>query len=152
MTTIRYAWAAMLLPLLAPACQDAPRSSAMPAAEGDKAAHDMARIDADVRLEVALKRIAALEREVAELKAGPATVDADMLRQQLSVTENALANASRGGMADDAAPSPSVDATGLPVVPTSPRQRKDRLTQQAGSASPAEAKTAPGQRLELDLH
>ena len=69
----------MVLPMLVPACNETLRSSTMPVAEETSdAARDMARIDADVRLDVALKRIASLEREVAELKASPATVETDM--------------------------------------------------------------------------
>ncbi len=112
--TIRYRTRAVLmLPMLALACNDAPRSSDPSVARGDtEAARDVARIDADVRLDVALKRIAVLEREVAELKADPATVETDLLRQQLSTTQNALADASRESRGDDDALVSSPDGAG----------------------------------------
>ena len=147
--------AALLLPMLAWACNEAPRSSDPPVVTGNaKATRDVARIDTDVRLEVALKRIAVLEREVAELKADPATVETDLLRQQLSATQSALADASRDSLSDDAAPVPSPDSAGPPVAP----RREGRATQQSSASRPGTANTPrpkppattrPG--LELDL-
>ncbi|RYE98716.1 MAG: hypothetical protein EOO77_36770, partial [Oxalobacteraceae bacterium] len=61
------------------------------------------------RLDVAERRIAVLERQMAETKAGATTVDNELLRQRLAATEAALAAA-------------SVDrdvGTGTPSVPTS---------------------------------
>lgn len=150
MTTIRLrAWAAPLLPLLAPACHEAPRSSAMPVTEASSAAaSDMARIDADVRLDVALKRIAILEREVAELKADPATVEADLLRQQLSVTQNALADANRDTARDD----PALSRPDGSAASTSPPPRDGRLTQPSPAASRTGVKPADRPKLRAADH
>lgn len=152
--------AMMVLPMLVPACNETPRSSTVPVAEEKSdAARDMARIDADVRLDVALKRIASLEREVAELKASPATVETDMLRQQLAVTQNALADASRNSGQNEATLAQPVDNSGPRVTPKSSQKRDGRLTQRAITSSPAGAKPVAGPKpratnrpgLDLDL-
>ena len=116
MTPIRFpACAALVLAMLAVACNQPPQSSGPSiAGKTDEATRDMARIDADVRLDVALKRIAVLEREVAALKAGPATMEADLLRQQLSATQSALANASSADMRDDDARARAPDRNAEP--------------------------------------
>lgn len=138
-----------MLPMLAPACNEAPRSSTPPAAaESGDAAHDMARIDADVPLDVALKRIAILEREVAELKAGPATVEADMLRQQLSATRNALADASRDSVPDDATPVQGPASAGSRAAP---KAQPNRPAEQATTAPRAGKTPAARPNLDLDL-
>lgn len=138
MKTIRFV-ATMALPMLALACNETPRSAAGPEPqETQNAARDMARIDADVRLDVALKRISALEREVAELKAGPATVETDMLRQQLSATQNALADASRNSVGDDAL----VQPTDRPSQPTT---AKPGGSGAASTSSPQRGRSSAGQ-------
>jgi type IV pilus biogenesis protein CpaD/CtpE len=81
--------------LLAAGCDNAYRSQT-PAIADDttQSKQTVAKIEADVRLDVALKRIDRLEREVAELKAGPAPIDNELLRQELAITKKALASAS----------------------------------------------------------
>ena len=145
----------MLLPMLAWACNEAPRSSDPPVVTGNaEAARDVARIDADVRLEVALKRIAVLEREVAELKADPAPVETDLLRQQLSATQNALADASRDSLRDDAAPVPSSDSADPPTASSREGRAPQRSSaSRSGTANTPRPKPPAAKRssLELDL-
>lgn len=81
--------------LVASGCDNASRSQT-PAIADDttESRQTIAKVEADVRLDVALKRIDRLEREVAELKAGPAPIDNELLRQELAITRKALASAS----------------------------------------------------------
>jgi hypothetical protein len=93
--------------LLASGCDNAYRSQA-PAIADDttQSRQTIAKVEADVRLDVALKRIDRLEREVAELKAGPAPVDNELLRQELAITKNALASANSSSVV---APKPAME-------------------------------------------
>lgn len=72
-------------------------------------------IDLLVRLRVAEARIAKLERHVFELQAAPGSVEVDLLRQKLSVTEAALADTARSS-AEAPVPAPV-----LAPKPPSPR-------------------------------
>jgi hypothetical protein len=139
-----YTLAALMLPMVTLACNEAPRSSSAPVAQPeDDAARNMAQIDADVRLDVALKRIATLEREVAELKAGPATVETDMLRQQLSATQNALAAASRDPVPDGETLTSGPNTAAPRAVATSSARASRRSEQPTAGTG---ANTTPGAR------
>lgn len=89
-------------------------------------------IDLSVRLRVAETRIAKLERQVLELQATPSSVEADLLRQRLSVTEAALADAARANAevlppVPQPAPTPSypksTSGSGARTDPASPPSR-----------------------------
>jgi len=95
------------------------------------------------RLQVAERRIAQLERQVAELSAAPATVEVDLLRQRLAGTEAALATAS-------AEPSPV--ATPTPRATPSPRAvaaPRPTATSQSQPSAPATPRVQPTPRLKL---
>lgn len=83
--------AALALPLCA--CNET--LPARPRETATKDRQQVDEIDLSVRLRVAEARIAKLERRVFELQAAPGSVDVDLLRQRLSVTEAALADTAR---------------------------------------------------------
>lgn len=117
---------AAALPLLLCACNktvpDRPKDTTT------KDRQEVEEIDLSVRLRVAEARIAKLERRVFELQAAPGTVEADLLRQRLTVTEAALADATRAS-ADVPMPVPA---------PTPPGPRPGRKsTARTEPTSPA---------------
>lgn len=116
MRGIRYAGlvaAALALPLCA--CNETLPDRPKDTATKDRQQVD--EIDLSVRLRVVETQIAKLERRVFELQAAPGSVDVDLLRQRLSVTEAALADTAR---ASAEAPVPVT----APTPPDSGRTRK----------------------------
>lgn len=104
------------LALLFAGCGEAPRSADV----RDQAAQRDARDGATsaltaTRLDVAERRIAALERQMAETKASAISVDNDLLQQRLATTQAALAAASVDR--DLAAVTPSIPAPRVAATP-----------------------------------
>jgi len=120
-----------------------PARAPTPAADGTPQ-RDAERIVEDVmlktRLEVAERRIAQLERQVAELSAAPATVEVDLLRQRLAGTEAALA----ASAAPTPVATPSPRATPSPSA--TPRPQPTPRTQPTAAATP---RAQPTPRLRL---
>lgn len=115
-------------PLAASSC-DQPRSSASTAPDRERmemnqevaAAASVAQAEDSVKLDVALRRIDQLERDVAELKAGPTAVDNELLRQRLASTEDALAKR------DEPEPTPTPTSTAAPRLrPSTTAQAEDK--------------------------
>lgn len=83
---------AAALPLLLCACNKTLPNRPKDTTKANRLVED---IDLSVRLRVAETRITKLEHRVFELQAAPGTVEADLLRQRLSITEAALADTAR---------------------------------------------------------
>ncbi|WP_426254480.1 hypothetical protein [Sphingomonas sp. DC2300-3] len=108
---------------------------------------------ADVRLEVAEKRIATLERQVAELQGGTQQVDNDMLKQQLAVSQKALADAAAREVeptpTPTASPMPAKTAVDRPANRQAPPRRAEPKATSTPSPKPSASPT--GRSLKLDL-
>jgi hypothetical protein len=89
-------------------------------------------INLSVRLRVAEARIAKLERRVFELQAAPGSVEADLLRQRLSVMEAALADTVRA----------SAEAPVPVLAPTLPGPRPTRTSTARTEPIPPSTTTA----------
>jgi uncharacterized membrane protein len=122
-----------------------PTRAPAPAADGTPQ-RDAERIVEDVllktRLEVAERRIAQLERQVAEMSAAPANVEVDLLRQRLAGTEAALA----ASAAPIPVATPSPRATPSPAATATPRPQSAPRTQPTAAATP---RAQPTPRLRL---
>jgi len=129
--------AALLLAGCGPTRAPAPAADGTPQRDAERIVED---VMLKTRLEVAERRIAQLEREVAELSAAPATVEVDLLRQRLAGTEAALA----ASAAPTPVATPSPRATPSPSA--TPRPQPTPRTQPTAAATP---RAQPTPRLRL---
>lgn len=146
----RYAIVALIALSFAASSCDQPRSSASTVTDRERlneeaaATASVAQTEASVKLDVALRRIDQLEREVAELKAGPTAVDNDMLRQRLAITEDALARRD----APEPTPTPTSTAAKAPGLKVASPRKAPAATPQPiarSTSSPRARRTASAQ-------
>lgn len=140
--------AIIMLALMTSACGQSEASA--PPCTPEPPAQERANVEEDVRLKVAMDRVAQLQRENAELRVNQGSVDVEMLQQEVASLKNALAIAAVANARPKdvtVKTGPAGSAKPAPAMATTPR----KPTPAANSTAPETKRQSPRKPLTLDL-